>query len=307
MRQSYVPRTFIYIAQVFGIVMGVCMFIAGVVAFNPGRWNTTMNPITSTVVLTIISYFAWKSIFVGIWIIRFVKNNSDEVIANNKFIISALSLSLNGIFTPFIMTMMPNVNTTSTISPRYTISNIMGQVGFFGAMIGLAMLFIGGTVMGKIPMKELISSTGPLVLMILLIGLLALSAPTFFLFSSKNAEQELADANTSKASIMKAISTVWLAIITLELIGVIFMAIIRLIAAILDMMRAFSEADGFFGFILIMNALFRLVWTFMYVMLVIRLTMATIKGIWNKEGVVHMHSYEALATKQAEAERTQKA
>ncbi|ATZ17314.1 hypothetical protein ELUMI_v1c05920 [Williamsoniiplasma luminosum] len=301
---SRVPRGFIYIAQYLGIFMAVMMFGMAFYFFNKHTNSTPSYVVTSGIGLAIITYFAWKSIYAGVWIIIFVKNNTDEVISDNRFIISALSLSLGGIFTPFIMASMPNEEVKSSINPRYTIAKVMGPIALIGSVIAIGSFFIFTmTGASKIAFADIFNKTvvgvGPLILMIFLGLMFVIGLITSIFFLPKNTQQEFNDHDSAKAKIMNGISIVWLVIITLELIGVLIMAIIRLIGAIMDIFYAASNNSGAWKVFAIFAALARLSMTLLYVTYIFQITIATMRGIWAKDGV-HMLKYERLAHKQQE-------
>jgi len=131
----------------------------------------------------------------------------------NRYIVSALSLGIGGFFTPFLLTSFPNVETTSTINPRYFLSKTMGFCILIGAPILAFTYFItvftGMNATASIKDVFKIGSTmGIISIAVLIISLLAtiLGVVTSGLFRSYQKHNTFDNNNPSK--LFKVISTI---------------------------------------------------------------------------------------------------
>lgn len=71
----------------------------------------------------------------------------DLTLCANKWMISALSLTVGGLFTPFIMSSFPNIKIRSTIKPKVFLTKAFGIFMVVGAP--LAMLTYGVYMSGR--------------------------------------------------------------------------------------------------------------------------------------------------------------
>ena len=287
-------RRWIIFAQFAGTILsvfGLMTFIYNTKNIsNSLSSNDTTTKSLFALILSILVYFVWRSIYTSWVIVRFAKNSTDEELCANRYIICALSLGIGGLFTPFLMTQFPNITTTSTIKPRYFLSKIMGICVLIGSPIFAITYFLSNLFsINKISVLFDINQTSGLISVIVLIV-----SVLFFLFGlvtnslfNQEALNEFENNNISLS--LKVISTIWMTILTVELVIVILMAIFRLIGAFLDVFKS-SEGNngGIFRFIF---ALSRLMITFSYVMMVIYVTKRTISGLWAEDGVVVIKEY----------------
>lgn len=76
--------------------------------------------------------------------------------------------------------------------------------------------------------------------------------------------------------------------LTIELLAVILMTIVRLMGAFLELFKSLERNSGIFMFVF---ALFNLMITFSYVMMVVYVTKRTMLGLWANDGVVVIKEY----------------
>lgn len=251
------------------------------------------NKAIVALLLAAIVYYVWRSIYTAFVIIRWAKKSTDEELCANRYIVSALSLGVGGFFTPFLLTGFPNVKTSSTINPRYFLSRTMGLCILIGAPILAFTYFmtvftgINGSPSIK-DMFSIASTMGIISIVVLTVSLLAtvLGAVTSGLFFNYEKHNTFDYNNPSK--LFKAISTIWMIIMTIELSLVIFSAILRLLAAFMDFFRAGEQGRGI---LLMLLMLVRFMITISYVGMVIYITTKTIAGLWSIDGTVTIPKY----------------
>lgn len=293
---SRIPRGWIIFAQIAGTIVSVFGFFIYIYymqkIYNSLPGNQVTNKAVVSVLLAVISYFAWRTIYTAIVIVRFISHSSDDEISANRYIISALSLSLGGLFTPFLITSLPNVDSSSTIKPKYFLSKVMGLCLTIGAPL-LALSYFLPLITGTNPIKDTsLMFNMNTTLGIISVVVAAVSAITFVIglltVSLFYKEKTLNDFNNNKTSlIVKILSTIWMIVLTIELALVITYAILRLLGAFADLFNA--EREGAFALIF---AFFNLLLTIWYVLMVIYVTVKTMTGIWSIDGTVKIPAYK---------------
>jgi len=294
---SRLPRGWLKFSQIAGTffsVLGLIVFIYYMKDIYNGLPSSDLvNKAVTALLLSIIVYFVWRSIYTAIVIVRLVDHSSDEELCANRYIISALSLGVGGFFTPFLMTSFPNVDTTSTIKPRYFLSKVMGVCTLIGAPI-LALtyfipLLIGTTAVNPSLIFNTNSTMGLISILVLTISAIVFifGLATTKLFFTKQATSDFANNNAGK--LLKIISTIWMAILTIELVLVIVLSIIRLISALADLFRTREEGAGI---LMMLLALFNLFITISYVGMIIYITTKTMAGLWSIDGTVKIPKYQ---------------
>lgn len=303
-QQSYVPRGMLIFFQIFGTVFALVGLITYILfmsdvsnAIGGGEADINSKALTG-LILAMLTYLAWKTLYTAIVIVRFFQNSSDDDISANRFIISALSLNLGGFFTPFVVTMLPNVATRSTINPRWFLTRTMGWTSLVGGVLSLFAYFVSVTTgqfgITNHQLFDLTQTTGIISVVVLTLGL----AITLFgilsvaLFYQKSSHEIFEKGNTSFATMMNIVAVIWLAILTVELLITMLFAVMRLLGAIMDFFRAMNS-DGFGKAMLIFMALINLVLTAAYVGYVLYLTSRAMVGIWVQDGIEYK-PYESL-------------
>lgn len=295
---THVPRNWIKLAQIIGTffsVIGLIFYIYYMkdIYNSLSSNNDVVKKSIISLLLSIITYFVWKSIYNAIIIVRLVNKCSDEELCSNRYIISSLSLTVGGFFTPFLITSFPNVDTMSNIKPRYFLSKTMGFCTLIGAPILIFSYFLPLLVGINAVNPKLIFNTnsgiGIISILVLTIGVIAFifGLTTTKLFFSNKVTNDLDYNNYSK--LFKIISTIWMAILTVELVIVILFSIIRLIGALSDLFRVREEGGGI---IMAFFALLNLFITISYVGMIIYVTTRTITGLWSIDGVVIIKQYK---------------
>ncbi|ATZ18589.1 hypothetical protein ESOMN_v1c02050 [Williamsoniiplasma somnilux] len=295
---SIVPRTWIYFAQILGTVLAVISIFAwfyyadDILAGISGSANLGIFALATA----LVAYIAWKTIYTAFVICLFVKNNDDQTILANKFVLISMSLTLGGFFTPFVLSSMPNINSKSTMNPRVFISKQLGMTLLVGTVIAAIAYFT--TIAGKNAAIVFDSTTfgtiNTVVTILIALGF-AFGASSVLLFWSK-------DANTKyqESGLMKVIGVVWTVIMTVELVFIWILALIRLIGAVLDVFRTLASDDGgFFKIFYFLLALANLMFTLLFTIFIMRMVGETMAGLWKKDQVIEYNIYEKLAQKKA--------
>jgi len=309
---SSFSRGWIIFLQVFGTVsavVGLSVYIAyfGQISDNilPSNQAQEAKALTA-MILAFMFYLTWKSIYAAVVIIRFVATSTDIELSNNRFVISALSLTLGGFVTPFILTSLPNINVQSTINPRWFISRHMGIISLVGGAIAISVFYgaamsAGSTGGIKLTGAELFDgstaagaiSISMLVVNILLVVFGAITIALFY--SPKSSLTMLTEDNSAYGNALRVIAGMWLVIITVELVLTLVGAVLRLVGVIMDVIEGWSQADsGFMAFLYVLASIFNIAITFLYTFYLVDMTVKTISGIWSQNGI-QIPEYEPLA------------
>lgn len=292
-----VPRNWLIFAQVLGTVFSVIGLIVFIYYMQTIYNSLSSDNLTKkslvALILSVIVYFVWRSIYTAIVIIRLASKSSDIELCANRYIISALSLGVGGFFTPFLITSFPNVDTTSTIKPRYFLSKTMGLCILIGApiltFVYFLTLFTGANPVTNINLIFASDSTmATISILVLTITSLAFvfGLATTNLFFSNKTLTAFDKKNYSK--MLQVISTIWMAILTVELVIVILFSIVRLLSALADLFRTGEQSGG----IMMLFALLNFFITISYVGMVIHVTTRTISGLWSLDGTIKIKKYQ---------------
>lgn len=280
-----ISRGFIIFAQIFGTIFAVVGLIAYCALLDDvirGLGNGSSDDLAARAsagaIMALIVYFVWKSIWSCVVIIRSMNEMDDFTLGANKWIISALSLTVGGFFTPFIMSSFPNIKVNATIKPKPFLTKAFGMFMVVGAPLAMLTYGIymrnnlGGAAQGWTIAVFAISAC-----------LLVLGALNVGFFSQKDAQQKY-----ESSTFMKLLANTTLVLVTLELIVVMLEAVLRLLVNIYQMVYQFQRGGWIYALLSLFNFMFAMV----YVLFVIRLTWETITGIWTDE--VEFNVFEPL-------------
>ncbi|ATG97550.1 hypothetical protein [Mesoplasma lactucae] len=273
-------RFWIIFAQVFGtvfMVVGLISYCAYLEDFKnyltgPNGADVVNSPAAiaeASFICAILVYFTWKSIWSAVVIIRAVNKMDDLTLSANKWMISAVSLSAGGLFTPYLMTLFPNINIKSTIKPKVWLPRVFGIFMLVGAP--LAMLTYGLMNKGNFGGT---GTEGYTIALFVIAGFLTvLGVANVATFYSKNANMKYDESGW-----MHFLANTTLVIITLELVVVMISAVLELVAAVFQLI---SRSGNNFFYILL-NLLNVVIYA-LYVGLVWWVTWETMTGIWKDQ------------------------
>ncbi|MCL8211518.1 hypothetical protein LD125_00171 [Mesoplasma sp. JKS002658] len=291
-----ISRGFIIFAQVFGTMFAIigliayCALLDDVIkGLGNGSNDNIVAKASAGAIMALIVYFVWKSVWSCVVIIRSMNEMDDFTLSANKWIISALSLTVGGFFTPFIISSFPNIKVSATIKPKPFLTKAFGMFMVVGAP--LAMLTYG------IYMRNNMggAAQGWTIAVFAISGfLLVLGALNVGFFYQKNANQKY-----ESSTFMKLLANTTLVIVTLELVFVMLEAVLRLLANLYRMIYEFSQNGFLWGLLALVNFMFVMI----YVLFVIRLTWETITGIWADE--VEFNVFEPLKDYQKDQKNSQ--
>jgi hypothetical protein len=88
------------------------------------------------------------------------------------------------------------------------------------------------------------------------------------------------------SKLMNVVAIMFLIVATLELVWLIIISIIRLLGAIADLFQRIGQESGIMKTFAIMWALTNVIFTFYYVMMIVRISVECIAGIWARDGRV---------------------
>jgi len=306
-----ISRAWIIMLQIFGTIGAVIMLIVFGYYFSqvsesiaPGE---TYSKVIASMILAILCYLTWKTIYSAVVIIRFISKATDDDISNNRYIISALSLNLGGFVTPFILTHLPNIDGHSSINPRWFLTRIMGVTSFVGGLIALFAFYNSALIgSGALTNQQLFDTTQTagqisVIFFVSQLALIAFGAISIGMFYfNKNSLEIFEENGTTYSTIMHIVAYIWMAILTIELVLTLVFAIIRLIGSFARLLKAFTEADsGIIAVLYMMLLLFSLFFNIRYTFWVVKMTWEAITGLWYKDGVQYK-TYKNLDTRQKE-------
>ena len=233
--------------------------------------------------------FSGMSLASHAFIINFNRKVDDITFLNNRYILILFSLSIGGVWTPFILMRLPNTNISSSITPRIAISQGFGAVclaagiptlAFLGPVINWTNMFSGDA------LEVMISA-----LVIISMVLIAWGIINVSLFSGNNVKERY---ETSGArGLMVFVSTINLIFGTITLIFIIIETILTIINLIGSL---FQRRSNIFSAVL--NSM--MISMMIGVRILILFTAwKSIKGIWAKENFTYTR-YEKLAQTEQE-------
>jgi len=310
---SIIPRTWIIVLQVLGTVFATAALSTYIYYFGyisdsivPGE---DYSKILAAMILAILFYLTWKTVYAAVVIIRFIGSASDEDISNNRYILSALSLNLGGFVTPFILTSLPNVDVQSDINPRWFLTRVMGITSLVGAILALIAFYVsaltGTAAFTSQQLFDINETAGQISVILLTLELIIIAFGTISIgmFYGKKNSLEIFEEKTTKTSYatgMHVIAYIWMVVLTVELVVTMILAIVRLIGAVIDLIDSFTRSNnGFMGFLYILLSLANVVLTLLYTFWVLEMTWRTIIGLWSKKEV-HYKTYKNLESRQKE-------
>ncbi|ATZ16331.1 hypothetical protein JN01_0629 [Entomoplasma freundtii] len=292
-------RGMIVTFQVIGMVFALAGLVAYIVYFgdisnNISGDKNVQGRALAAMILGLLTYLAWKTFYAGMIIIRFVRNSDDGEITANRFVLSALSLNLGGLLTPFILTRLPNVPVRSTINPRWFLSRSMGMIAVVGAPCFLLVFFLSALNGGDSPLTttQLFDKNAgafgvTLGVLISQVVITLFAAITVAFYYQKNSHDLFTGPKNALRTFMKIIAVIWLIVVTIELFILLFFAIVRIFGALADVLNTLSDRNR--GPLMLFAAVFNLMWTVAAMTYYIYTINKTIVGIWSDEGVVYGH------------------
>lgn len=282
-----------------GILFGFYLYFFDRIANSLGSGNAEGKAIAAFF-LGIVSYLLWKTFFAAYTTLNFIKNNDFAEISANRYLFVALSLSLGGMWTPFILTTLPNTNVQSSINPRYFLLKTYGIISSFGGLIALGVYFLAlklgvnglnnGTIFQAHTTVNILTITAITIA-------LALSAFGFLSIwvwnQGKRNNFDLQEAGM----LFKVASTIWLSIVSVEVFLTLVYAIVRFLGLLSQTFNFIGQSQGTSGIIrsfllfpiLMINIMFQL----LYVCWISYIVYQTIKGLWKPQ--VSYRTFESLA------------
>ncbi|ATG97549.1 hypothetical protein [Mesoplasma lactucae] len=283
MNYTLAPGTRIWIlfAQIFGTTFAVvglltyCAYLQDIRESMKSLSESGQYAATAFI-LSVLVYFTWKSIWSCVVICKAAMNMDDATLSANKWIISSLSLTVGGLFTPYLMTLFPNNNVVSTIRPKVYLSKVFGMFMIVGAP--LAMICYSIAMKGYFT-SDASSYTAAIYALGGIFTVWGIANVATFYGSTKSVDY-------LSNGWMQFLANATLVIVTLELIVVLFESIFELVYAIGEIF--YQGRQNFFWVLL--NILNVVIYA-LYVALVWHVTWNTMTGIWQDQ--VDFTTYKA--------------
>ncbi|AKU79417.1 hypothetical protein [Spiroplasma turonicum] len=291
-------RTWLIIANIFGVISAtfgivVLIYIAqlflrqGLSSSDLAMLTENIKPEYIPVLFSVMAFLACGNLYYCCYIINFVRKSDDDTLINNRWILAVFSLSVGGLFTPFVLAQMPNVEVKSSSDPKFTISKAYGVNALLAPIVGVSFYFIflkgTGLSMGM-------SQTNQIVWIVFAVigfwGILNCA-----LFAGPNAKN-VWDKKGAGYKFMNLIAVINLVYATIILIIQIILSILTIISIIADLFN--PKNKGIFGFFDALLAPLKIAMQLFIIYTIVK----TIKGLWSKGNSFQYGVYTNLSEKQ---------
>ncbi|QEH62198.1 hypothetical protein SCHIN_v1c10050 [Spiroplasma chinense] len=288
-------KFWVVFANIVGLIIAS---IAAVILFYTFVQATTIGieGVTNTVwslIFAISAFAIAANIAACSFIINFTKKSDDATFSNNRYILVLFSLSSGGIFTPFILMRMPNVDVRTSINPKIVVSKGYGIIALSSAIVGFATFTIFNAAtsnLSNLGSLEGTQSTALITSMAIFGVFLFWGILNCALFIGKTVDE----TSTEVSGFRNFIAIINFVIATITLIWIIINSISTIISAISD---TFNRRSGFLS--TMFNSMLLGLRIAMQ-MFIIYTAWHCIKGIWSKKGEFEYGQYQRLSDKQAE-------
>lgn len=265
-------RSMLKLFNVVGLIFSVLGTLGILFAVNQ---QTTMgepdNAAQFALIITALTAMCAANIYFTIVILNFLKKSTDDELIANRYILSVFSIGIQGVMTPFILSNLPNMQSSSNdarMNPKFVIGRHYG-------MAGLVLSIITGAVLALYAQQyDVLTDSNVLIAFYVLggVGLISLiSLPLFWLKSSEESFKN----KTGMYPVQIVFSIIALIIATTTVIWIMLMAVLRLLQ---NISTALNNRDNAFIFILSLLMVFLQFW---YVQFIWTICISTIKGIWS--------------------------
>ncbi|WP_339020600.1 hypothetical protein [Spiroplasma endosymbiont of Atherix ibis] len=298
-RQTSSIRKMLFLANIFGLIIGIIGFVAFIysmikIGLMDPNATGDMKSITPyvTLIFSISTFFFITNTFFCCYIINFLRKADDITLLNNRYIIALFSISVGGLFTPFVLAQMQNIPVESTISPKFTISKGYGGnslVSGFSALVvyfGFSLLWYKG--------QSIFASGLVDIILVAVLGVILFWGVLNCLIFATPGALGTWNKKESAYKFMNFIAVINLIIATITLILQLIQSIISIISIFADM---FDRKRGFLG--TIFNSIYA-AYRISVQLFIIYTINKIIKGIWSKGDEIHYNDYSKLAEKQKE-------
>lgn len=296
----FLSKGWIMFAQVFGSLLAVIGLVYLLIILSKLDQSTVRpeNKLGIPILFAIVTYSLWRTIATAFVIVRFLKNSTDDELLANRYILASLSLNIGGFLTPWLLTSLPNEQTESTIKPKWFLSRVFSVITLVGSLIFLSTL---AWQLHKATNGDILSAFNQTnqfyILTIVLVSISGLfilvGLPTIILYYNKNSQEHF-EGDTLTSKVMRAFAYFYLILTTIELLGVMLLALLRILGGLARLFDALSSNDDPLKFIRVIFALLGIVLQIIYVMFLMRIIAETIRGIWQKDGIVKIRVYDRL-------------
>ncbi|WP_338984763.1 hypothetical protein [Spiroplasma endosymbiont of Diplazon laetatorius] len=282
-------------ANYFGLFSGILLLLV----FTYYMFDKSYTSwVYAPMLFAVVGFFSITNVFFCCYIINFLKKADDVTLLNNRYILALFSISIGGLFTPFVLAQMRNIPIESTISPKFTISKGYGGNSLVSGGLALVIYFA----LSQFSRKGAIFEAGlaDQIVVIVFGAILAWGVLNCLLFATPNAKATW-DKKGFGYFIMNFVAVINLIIATIGLILQLINSVLSIISIFADM---FDRRRGFLG------ALFNATWAAYRIamqLFIIYTINRIIKGIWSRADKVQYQDYSRLAEKQRnfEAQQTQ--
>ncbi|UWD34735.1 hypothetical protein NX779_02875 [Mycoplasma cottewii] len=293
-----ISKTWIIFTQIFSSLIAAGVSIYLMYLLNSLDYNT-INPkykLGVPLLFSILAYSLWRTIATAFVIVRFLKLATNEQVVSNRYILASLSLNLGGFFTPWLLTSLPNIETNSTIKPKWFLSRVFSVISLVGSTILLSTLVWQ---LHKVTNGDILSAFNStneyyiptVVLICIAILFILIGIPTIILYYNKNSKERF-EGDTSTGTAMRIFAYFYLVVTTVELIIFMCLSLLRLLGGFIRLLDSFDRDR--INPIKLIFALIYILMQFMYVLFLLRMIAQTIKGIWKRDGVVKITIYDKL-------------
>ncbi|ALD66756.1 hypothetical protein [Spiroplasma cantharicola] len=297
-RQTSSLRVLLLIGNWFGLFVGLLSAVVfGFYIADPNFANelsdgdeTIKNLVP--MIVSLVGFAIITNIFFCSFIINFLRKSDDITLLNNRYIIALFSISVGGLFTPFVLAQMQNIPIKSTVSPKFTISKGYGGNSLIAGSLALA-LYFGYSLIST---KQIFNAgLADQIVVGILSAIVCWGALNCLVFATPNSKAAW-DKKGIAYKFMNFIAIINLIFATFVLIWQLIAAVLTIFSIFADL---FNKKRGFFGALLSTTfAAYRIAIQLFIIYTINRI----IKGIWAKGDTIEYQDYSRLAEKQREYE-----
>ncbi len=300
-RQTSSMRMLLLIGNWFGLIVGLLSAIVFAYYLADPNFANQISGGDQTIInfvpmiVAVVGFAIITNIFFCSFIINFLRKADDITLLNNRYIIALFSISIGGLFTPFVLAQMQNIPIKSTVSPKFTISKGYGGNCLIAGTIALSLYFGYSLISAK---QIFTAGLADQIVVGILSGIVLWGVLNCLLFATPNAKAAW-DKKGIAYGFMNFIAIINLIFATIVLIWQLISAVLTIFSILGDL---FNKKRGFFGALLSTTfAAYRIAIQLFIIYTINRI----IKGIWAKGDTIEYQDYSRLAEKQREYEVNQ--
>ncbi|QHX35757.1 hypothetical protein STIUS_v1c02020 [Spiroplasma sp. TIUS-1] len=265
-------RSMLKLFNIVGLIFSIVLTFGILASLNQATsMGEPENAAEFALIVTALIAMCSANIYFTLIILNFVKNSSDDELIANRYILSVFSIGIQGIMTPFMLSNLPNMQTSNNnarMNPKFVIGKHYGMAGLVLSVI------TGGSLALYGQQFNVLNDSNVLITFYVLGGIGLVSLISLPLFWLKSSEESFVN-KTGIYPVQIVFSIIALVIATITVVWIMLLAVLRLLQTISN---AVNNRDNAFIFILSLMMVFLQFW---YVQFIWTICISTLKGIWS--------------------------